>query len=45
VPVRLRVPRSWVSRVGVRQREARETLALLKALPVDVVADILEAAV
>ena len=32
-------------RVGLRQREARETLALLKVLPVDVVADILEAAV
>ena len=32
-------------RVGLRQREARETLMLLKALPVDVVADILEAAV
>ena len=41
--MRLRVPRSWVSRVGVRQREARETLALLKALPIDVAVDLFEA--
>ena len=48
VPVRLRVSRSWVSRtrvsrVGLRQSEARGTLALLKALHVNAEADILEA--
>ena len=42
---RVRGCRARVCRAGLRQREARETLALLKALPVDVVADILEAAV
>ena len=40
---RVRGCRVCVCRAGVRQREARETLALLKVLPGDVAVDILEA--
>ena len=40
---RVRGCRARACRVGLRQREARETMALLKVLPGDVMVDLFEA--